>query len=436
MMKVLKNCIWLMLCMVMLTGCSLIAGGDDLLQTPKPSEKFTMLQDQLEKIISEGKNYATPQKGSYRNTVTFEDIDGDGEDEAIAFFREGTGGKIYAYAFALEDGEYQQIGRIEGPGSALGSMSFLEVEGGKQKLLVLTWTLSGDVKQGLTVCGVQNQKLQELLDTTCTDYSLSDMDQDNTQELLTLSYENQERKTAQVYDYEDEKITLLSQADATQDVQSVANIVEGQLDESGLRAVFVDNRFENDNGMQTDIYVLDGTTLRNVALSANTSTYRSTALSFCEDIDSDGSIEVPQLQVLPGYEDRDSAERLWMVDWYRYSIGKTTRLVHTTYDSPTEGWLLEFPDNWRGNVTATLVSSTGSNQTIFTEKEKLDDPILTIYVFTGSDRKEAASVEGLIDLGETSDICFAAKLGSNQSEYAMTAREVRRAFTVTTNEWK
>ena len=135
MMKVLKNCIWLMLCMVMLTGCSLIAGGDDLLQTPKPSEKFTMLQDQLEKIISEGKNYATPQKGSYRNTVTFEDIDGDGEDEAIAFFREGTGGKIYAYAFALEDGEYQQIGRIEGPGSALGSMSFLEVEGGKQKHL-------------------------------------------------------------------------------------------------------------------------------------------------------------------------------------------------------------------------------------------------------------------------------------------------------------
>ena len=81
MMKVLKNCIWLMLCMVMLTGCSLIAGGDDLLQTPKPSEKFTMLQDQLEKIISEGKNYATPQKGSYRNTVTFEDIDGDGEVE-------------------------------------------------------------------------------------------------------------------------------------------------------------------------------------------------------------------------------------------------------------------------------------------------------------------------------------------------------------------
>lgn len=435
-MKVLKNCIWLMLCMAMLTGCSMITGGDDLLQPPKPSEKFTMLQDQLETIISEGKTYVIPQKGSYRNTVTFEDIDGDGEDEAIAFFREGTGGRIYAYAFALEDGQFQQIGRIEGPGSALGSMSFMEADGGKQKLLVLTWTLSGDVKQGLTVCGVQHGQLQELLDTTCTDYSLSDMDRDHTQELLTLSYDNQERKTAQVYDYEDQKITLLSQADATQDVQSVANIVDGKLDDSGIQAVFVDNRFENDNGMQTDIYVLDGTTLRNVALSANTSTYRSTALSFCEDIDGDGSIEVPQLQALPGYEEVDTAERLWMVDWYRYSMGKTSKLVHTTYDSPTEGWLLEFPYSWRRNVTATLVSSTGSNQTIFTEKDNMDDPILTIYVFTGSDRREAASVEGLIDLGETSDICFAAKLGNTQSRYAMTAKQVRQAFTVTTNEWK
>lgn len=435
-MKIIKTCFVLLLSTILLTGCSLIAGGDDLLQAPKPSEQFTMLQDQLERILNEGKTYVTPQSGSYRNTVTFEDIDGDGEDEAIAFFRDGTGGRIYAYAFAMEDGEYQQIGRVEGPGSALGSMSFMEVDGGNEKLLVLTWTLSGDVKQGLTVCGVQDRRLQELLDTTCTDYSLSDMDKDDTEELLTLSYENVERKTAQVYDYADGKITLLSQADATQDIQNIANITEGQLNDSGAQAVFVDNKFENDNGMQTDIYVLDGTTLRNVALSSNTSTYRSTALYYCEDIDGDGAIEVPQLQALPGYEDKEAAETLWMVDWYRYSMGDKAELAQTTYDSPTEGWLLEFPEGWRGNVTASLVSSTGSNQTIFIEDGRPEEPILTIYVFTGDDRKEAAAVDGLIDLGSTSDICFAAKLGDSNRDYRITGKQVRRAFTVITNEWK
>lgn len=436
-MKVIKKCFILLVCTVLLTGCSLITGGDDLLQTPKPSENFTLLQDQLEKIISEGKIYVTPQSGSYRNTVTFEDIDGDGTDEAIAFLRDGTGGKIYAYAFAWEDGEYRKIGSIQGPGSALGSMSFMKVEGGRQKLLVLTWTLSGDVKQqGLTVCSVRNQRLQELLSTTCTDYVVSDLDRDNTEELFTLSYENTERKTASVYDYTNHKMLLLSQTDATQDVQAVANITEGQLNDSGVQAVFVDNKFENDNGMQTDIYALDKTTLRNVAVSSDTSTYRSTSLYFCQDIDGDGSIEVPQLHALPGYENRESTETLWMIDWYRYSMGDTAELAHTIYDSPTEGWMLEFPDGWRGNVTVASLSQTGRNETVFIEQGVRNEPILTIYSFTGENRKKEASGDGLVDLGSTSDICFAAKLGSGNTDFNMTEKQIRRAFTVITNEWK
>ncbi|MDO4174012.1 MAG: hypothetical protein Q4D42_04550 [Eubacteriales bacterium] len=435
-MKIIKKCFILLLCTALLTGCSLISGGDDLLQTPKPSENFTLLQEQLEKIISEGKTYVTPQSGSYRNTVTFEDIDSDGADEAIVFLRDGTGGKIYVYAFAWEDGEYKEIGSIAGPGSAVGSMSFLTVEDGQEKLLVLTWTLSNEVKQGLTVCRVRDHKLEELLSTTCTNYIVSDMDRDNTEELFTLSYDNTERKTASVYDYDNEKMLLLSQTDATQDVQAIANITAGQLNDSEMQAVFVDNKFENDNGMQTDIYVLDGSTLRNVATSSNTSTYRSTSLYFCEDIDGDGSIEVPQLHALPGYEDREAAETLWMIDWYRYGMGDEAKLVHTIYDSPTEGWMLEFPKEWRNNVTAVSISQSGRNETVFMEQDGLQEQILTIYSFTGEDRKQEASADGLIELGSTSDICFAAKLGDGNTQYDMTEKEVQRAFTVITNEWK
>lgn len=435
-MKSIKYWISFILCAVMLTGCSFISGGDELLQAPKPPESFVLLQEQLEQIMGEDMTYVSPQSGSYRNTVAFEDINSDGEDEAIAFLRKGTGGKIYVYAFELQNGEYKTIGRIGGPGSALGSMSLLDIGGDTGRLIVLTWTLSGDVKQGLTVCGVKHGKLTDLLDATYTSYTVSDLDQDGSEELFTVSYDDAGRKTAQVYDYNGEKMVLLSQTEATQDVQTVANITAGGLDANGTQAVFVDNKFENDNGMQTDIYVLDQKKLRNVALTSTTSTYRSIALYYSEDINGDGIIKVPQLKALPGYEQKETAETLWMVDWYQYDINGSVQLTQTTYDSLAEGWMLAFPEKWRGEVTAKNISEAGVSQTTFMEVGEEKDPLLTIYVFTGDDREQAAAAGGLIQLGSASDTCYAAKLGTSESEYQLTEEQGVQAFSITQTEWK
>ncbi len=392
-----------------------------------------MLQEQLDEIMGDSMTYVAPQSGSYRNTVTFEDINGDGEDEAIAFLREGTGGTIYVYAFELQGEEYKQIGCIEGQGSVLGSLSFLQQPNDEGKAIVLTWTLSGDVKQGLTVCSMQDDELIEVLDVTYTSYTVCDLDEDDGEELFVVNYDDG-RKVAQLYDYANGEMGLLSQTDATQDVQTIANIAQGDLDEEGQEAIFVDNKFENDNGMQTDIYVLDDNKLRNVALSSDISTYRSVSLYYSEDIDGDGIIEVPQLTAMPGYEEKDTTDTLWMIDWYCFHMDGSASRTQTTYDSSTEGWTLTFPKKWRGNVTATTVSETGVSQTVFQEVGS-EDPLLTIYVFTGEDREEAAIAGGLIDLGSTSDSCFAAQLGSGGSPFLMTEAQVTQAFSIVQSEW-
>ena len=51
MMKRLKNAIALLLCTVLLSGCQIISAGDDLLQTPKPSQEYTLLHNKLEQIM-------------------------------------------------------------------------------------------------------------------------------------------------------------------------------------------------------------------------------------------------------------------------------------------------------------------------------------------------------------------------------------------------
>ena len=291
-MKRLKNAIALLLCTVLLSGCQIISAGDDLLQTPKPSQEYTLLQNKLEQIMGTTMTYSAPQSGSYRNAVTFADIDGEDGKEAIAFLRDESGGKIYVYAFTKDGDSYQELGSVEGPGTAIGAMDFVRIKDGDQRLFTLTWTLASGVGKGLTVYSIQDGKLKELLDTTCTDYTIADLDQDGTEELFTLSYEGAGRKIAQVYSYADKQMSLLSQAYASQDAQTIANLQAGQLSPDGTQAVFVDNKIENDNGMQTDMYVLDqkNTTLRNLSQNSGTSTYRATTLYFCEDINGDAAI--------------------------------------------------------------------------------------------------------------------------------------------------
>ena len=62
MMKRLKNAIALLLCTVLLSGCQIISAGDDLLQTPKPSQEYTLLQNKLEQIMGTTMTYSAPQR--------------------------------------------------------------------------------------------------------------------------------------------------------------------------------------------------------------------------------------------------------------------------------------------------------------------------------------------------------------------------------------
>lgn len=96
--------------------------------------------------------------------------------------------------------------------------------------------------------------------------------------------------------------------------------------------------------------------------------------------------------------------------------------------------MLKFPEKWRRNITISANSGTGVNQTVFTPKGE-NTPLLTLYVFTGDGREQKAGQQGLIDLGSTSDISYAAKLGNTDSSLALSQKQIEDAFCVVVNEW-
>ena len=53
---------------------------------PQPADEFLQLQELIDQEVAQGSEYAAPTGGSYRQSVQLYDLDGNGNEEALAFF--------------------------------------------------------------------------------------------------------------------------------------------------------------------------------------------------------------------------------------------------------------------------------------------------------------------------------------------------------------
>lgn len=431
-----------------LSGCAL-KSGDELLQVPKPPKSYLLLQNKLDGILTKNNfTYATPESGQpeFRSSVQRINLDGDGEDEVVAFFKDSTTGVVNVFVYQKYDEDYIEMGKITGHGTALESVSYplLSPTGGRG--ILLCWRLADGMGRGMTVCAFENGTLKQVLDTEYTDYTTADLDGDSCEELITIIFEPQGidpastgRKYARLWDYEDGKMSLVSQAAISQEAKSIARVRSVKIADE-TPAVLVESRIEGDVGMLTDILVSDESGFRNVAMDmeqgVSMGTYRQVTV-YAADINADGMTEIPSAIAMPGYENNKPSETVWMLDWYLYSTTQPPRKVCTTYNNAAEGWVLDLPDSWRGNVTAVKRTLNGTSYTSFEEYHKGGEnvPVLEIFSFTGDDHAERASASGMVRLGGTTAADYAARLpaSAGRSAFAMTEEEIKQRFSV--KEW-
>ena len=192
----------------------------------------------------------------------------------------------------------------------------------------------------------------------------------------------------------------------------------------------------------TDIFVYADGGLRNLALdgedTASHSTYRPVAV-YAADINSDGITELPRAVLMAGYTDASASDAVYMLDWYAYGIGTLPAKVSTTYQNISDGWSLRIDQNRHDRITAVKASDGGLSYVEFYEyrKDQPSIPLFSIYCATGSNREYYAGRSDLIQLGQTAQTIYFAKLtnGTQQSELALTAEEIQSRFSLVTLAW-
>lgn len=415
------KCAALFLVICLLGGCSGMS-IDELYCLPKASEDYYDLQEALSQALGNGLSYDAPASGARREPVQLVDLDHDGTDEAVAFFRSSQDGSVAAYIFARRDSQYELADQIPCSGSAVGAVEYADLDGSGSLELLITCQVSEAVTQALQVSRYQNNAAESLLTAPCGRYVLTDLNGDGAKEILCITDSGAEASAAVTYyTYVGGQMKTGQELRLSENYSDILNIAQGTL-EDGTEAVLITGTAEDQ--MKTDVLIQND---QAELTAVDCGTLGSSAQLqggdlYPRDMDGDGNLEIPKGKVLPEYEAGSGTQ--WTVEWYGLTAKGQSGLKCSTYHCFDEGWYLELPESWDDAISVREKSETDGACTIhsvgFYQKSsgrKAGTEIVTIYALYGAARQEQVEARGLTSLYSDTDMILAVEINEDAAPW-------------------
>ena len=428
---------------LLLTGC-LFQPPDDLYSLPEPPADYQNLYTKIDEVRAAGAEYAGPVQGTNTQPIQLVDLDGDGQEEAVAFFRNaGEEKPLKIYIFRMgSDGTYQIAYRIQGEGNNVGSIAYRDLDGDGILEVVVSWQLANRVYV-LSVYALGPAEATELVHSTYNEsYVLADLNGDGLRELVVIQRDDtgESYSRASYYTYQDGMLVMTSEAALSANVNDVTSVRTGVL-AGQTPAIYVTSDCEG--GQVTDILAYQDGGLVNVTINQDSGISNYTLRSYTgvsvTDINNDGVLEVPVALALPSV--RASSETThWIIYWRQFDALGHATVACITYHSTEDGWYLILPSSWDGQIAVERddrENHRGEQAVVFYHQE-YDGSLtrfMTIYRLTGTNREARANLGSRQLLLSTSSVAYAVEFASDGWDCGLNIDQVRDRFNLITTEW-
>lgn len=438
----------LLMCICLLcTGCQGLLSTEELYQLPQLPAEYTELEALLRLRLEQGAEYAAPVSGSHLQPVQMVDLDGDGQQEALAFLRTQEQEQPLRICIYTAQGEsYSQWAELSGSGTEIYSISYQDLNHDGHTELLVGWRASGDA-QALSVYDLSGSEPRELLTSSYVRYVVTNLDEDAWDGITIFRNNSQGESVAERYLWVQDTLVLDATVPISMTMSELSQrgqVRQGQLI-GGQEALFVTG-ITNTSLAVVDILALDQGVLKNIVQSPETG-FTTEITPFLElypvDIDNDGVMEIPVAMALPALSTEGELEPLeYRVDWVRFDAQGNGQTAIYTYHNNSQGWYFVLPQEWRGQI-AVEQHSVGDGESAVTfyrlgEEGGEAVPFLRICTITGESR-EYKAVRGnrFVLRRQTTTITTAEFLEGNDGwEFALDEDGVRSGFCNIASEWK
>lgn len=428
-----------------LSGCSLTpASMESLLSPPVRTEEQSEIYQALLGSVNANISLVYPRSGEYTSAFVVEDIDGDGLEDALVFYRDQSQatstGSVRMNFLVQRDGNWVSTHDISLQNATeVEKMQLIHQDG--TTYLVVGFNQSSTSEKLLKVYTYsQEQGPQERLSENCSNFTVTDLDGDGIHDLFLISAppvsDNMTREvTGILWKLQNGKFVEDSTVRMNSRAMEYLNINLGWVEQEDIPALYLDSQIGT-NSEGTEIIRYQNGQLVDLMVSANAEedraavTYRPSGYS-CLDLDQNGCYEIPSPQLFPGYTDQDSTQSLFYIVWSVYQQGD---LVPTaiTYTNYLLNYHFYLPDPWVGEVSASWDSTT-NEITFFRYQDSLrqqEQVLLKIRVFTRSDWEGRSPASHYVYLAQNGQLVYSYELFETGSGLDLTDQEVQQRFTL------
>lgn len=417
------------------SGCSRMT-ADDLYSLPQVSKEYLKLQEQINTVLASGSEYSPPTAGPNRQSVQLKDLDNDGINEAIAFFRTTGDKPLKIYIIKQVGAAYQTADVIEGDGTAIESIRYADLDGDGVSELIIGWQMGASLLH-MTIYSIRDNQHVLLAGADYTELTLNDLDNDGKTDVVALRLPSSGLPgEAEMFSLKPDGEVVSSKTRLSKGIESITSVFKGALSD-GKPAVFVEGGYGG-SSVITDILSWKNNSICNVSVNVSGGFSEKTVRSYAvysADINKDGVMDVPSPRLLKSA----STAQYYIIDWFSYDSYGNRSKVFTTYHNFSDGWYLILPDDWKDKITIRREDAISGERTlIFSYKTGAEEsPIdfLKIYRLSGDNKDDRAKLPGRIKLLENGDTIYAAEILPINKNITINSALLLSGFKLIYSDW-
>lgn len=356
-MKYIKSLLCIILVAVLLSGCSfrLASSVNDLISAISPFGDNADIKLAMDNYLGNGYSLKNPTSGDYITSYNFYDLDGDGENEAIAFYETEDSLGVAKMALLKKENEkkWQVLASVDGNGESAYRLDFSDIDNDSNVEVIVCWnSISNSTSHSFVIYEVDlddKPQFEKIGDAkTVNNYSIGDFIGNGTNQLLLFEILSGTKNSAKAELYRiDGGYSLIGETRLDSRVLSYNNISQEKTS-SGIR-VYADAISSSGNTEFTevlyysDMYSSIVSPFYSYSSGTTSGTSRSCLINSM-DINSDGTPEIPT------DADYDAFPTdIYSLDWKAY---RNTVLVHTAYSLfvKNDGYTVVIPDKYLDKI--------------------------------------------------------------------------------------
>ncbi|MBP5303538.1 MAG: hypothetical protein J6Z00_01410 [Clostridia bacterium] len=331
-----------------------LASGDEV-QVQRALEEFIASQNQS--YLTDQYKLRYPREGSYRTAFIMEDIDSDGDKEAIVFYStlNATETIHVNYLRKIETG-WQSISDLSSDTTDIREVNFADMDGDGTKEMVVGWVVGTTRDDHLGLYHINNTSLTEIGSYVYTKVLLDKITSSSKSDLLVFHISNTDYEVdAKLLTVLDGEALELGKVKLDGYIESMDNFAICSFGESE-KGIFFDG-YKEGTDLVTELIYWDGEYLSSPFYdeSSNISslTARSSGIS-SQDVDGDGIPEWPRSEKMHGNSlTKETDQTSWLTEWCSWDY-KTGDILSKFYSItvPEDHYYFRIEEDWLTSLTS------------------------------------------------------------------------------------